>query len=184
MRGTKQEQADSAIIGKCGLVYVDISSKKHPHTIMVCDLADFRKWERTKEFGRIHPILGKRDSNPYAVFYKNACGSQTHIKFHSMVLPSVKIVDHIDRYSLNNSRKNLRDGSLCNSWNRRMLSNNTSGFRGVSRSTRGCGWSAFIKIGGKNKNLGTFKSAKEASIEYEKAYAEREARVFKKKGEK
>lgn len=55
-------------------------------------------------------------------------------------------IDHIDRNACNNKWSNLRlDPDLKNNRNRKMLRNNTSGFRGVTK--RKGGYSASITIG-------------------------------------
>jgi hypothetical protein len=82
-------------------------------------------------------------------------------------------VDHADGDGLNNSRSNLRDGTGLgrNGPNRRMQSNNTSGFKGVYR--RGGKWVALIKAGRKQIYLGTYSSPEEAADAYDQAAVSR-----------
>ena len=81
------------------------------------------------------------------------------------------VIDHIDGDPSNNRWANLRDVTLrVNSENRRKKhSNNTSGYLGVSLDKRRGTWGAFIKVGGKLKRLGSYKTPEEASAAYIRA---------------
>jgi len=77
-------------------------------------------------------------------------------------------VDHIDGNPTNNSFNNLRWCTAQeNTRNRLQNHNNTSGHKGVTYHKRDKSWQAQAKIDGKNKHLGYFKTAKEASHAYE-----------------
>lgn len=80
------------------------------------------------------------------------------------------MVDHVDGNRLNNRRANLRIVSAVeNARNRRPQSNATSRYKGVSfRSDRGT-WLAAIRIHGKLKKLGTFRTEAEAAMAYDNA---------------
>ena len=79
-----------------------------------------------------------------------------------------KIVDHKDGNPLNNHRDNLR---LCtpsqNNKNSRKQSNNTSGFKGVSKHRDV--WLAQIRVDDRFKYLGCYKDKIEAAKSYDKA---------------
>lgn len=73
-------------------------------------------------------------------------------------------VDHIDGNSLNNSITNLRWATQQEqSINRRIQSNNTSGFRGVCFDKLANKWRASMSIDGKTKNIGLYDTAEAAS---------------------
>lgn len=77
-------------------------------------------------------------------------------------------VDHIDRDPTNNAATNLRWVSKSqNGMNRGMQSNNTTGFKGVSRFRDK--FQAGIKINGKRIHLGFFKTPEEAFEAYKTA---------------
>ena len=79
-------------------------------------------------------------------------------------------VDHIDTNSLNNNVVNLRWCSQKeNSQNKGKQKNNKSGFKGVCYDKKAKKYKASIKINGKYKHLGLFKTALEASVVYEEA---------------
>jgi hypothetical protein len=64
-------------------------------------------------------------------------------------------VDHRNRNGLDNRRENLRVASTSiNNHNRRIQSNNTSGYRGVSWHKDAKKWSAGVTINGKWRYLG------------------------------
>lgn len=82
-----------------------------------------------------------------------------------------EIVDHINQNKLDNRIENLRGATqqqnLCN---RGPQKNNTSGYKGVSRS--GNGFAASICCKGVVHRLGTFPAAEEASAAYQAAAKE------------
>ena len=79
-------------------------------------------------------------------------------------------VDHINRNPLDNRRKNLRVASTSqNQANRIILSNNTSGFKGVSWHKTSGKWSAYIGFQGKQYHLGVFSDIKDAARAYNTA---------------
>ena len=91
-----------------------------------------------------------------------------------------KNIDHIDGNRSNNKASNLREcNHVQNAANRKISISNTSGFKGVSQIKSTGKWAAFIKINGKSKNLGTFKTPEEAHEAYKSA-ADRLHGVFAK----
>jgi hypothetical protein len=82
-------------------------------------------------------------------------------------LPRSLKVDHINGNTLDNRRSNLRivDDSVSNI-NRRMFSNNTSGYRGVSYAKDVNKWRASIKKNGKTIVCGYYATAREAALAY------------------
>ena len=99
-------------------------------------------------------------------------GKESVILMHRSILntPAGMFTDHISGDGLDNRRKNLRVCTRAeNNRNAGLRRNNTSGFKGVTRSTRAkSGWIAQISIEGRLKNLGSF-STKELAYE---AYCE------------
>ena len=82
-------------------------------------------------------------------------------------------VDHRDEKKANNQRYNLRLATPSqNQCNIGRQSNNTSGFKGVSWHKKNRLWHARIKIGGKCKSLGYFRTPEAAHAAYCSAAAE------------
>lgn len=83
-------------------------------------------------------------------------------------------IDHINRNPLDNRWENLREATFSqNQMNRGRQSNNTSGYTGVVYSKVTKRWLARIKINGKSKHLGCFKTAELANkcrLNAEKVY--------------
>jgi|TARA_Y100000034_G_C6768225_1_gene342575 hypothetical protein len=84
-----------------------------------------------------------------------------------MNVPVGLYTDHINHDTLDNRKENLR---LCtasqNHGNRQLNKNNTSGYKGVSWHKRDKRWRTAIRIGGKKKHLGHFKTKEEAMEAY------------------
>ena len=77
-------------------------------------------------------------------------------------------VDHIDNNPANNNVKNLRWCSQKdNLYNQDKHKNNTTGFKGIVFDKYANKYKAQIKINGKNKHLGLFETAEEASKAYD-----------------
>jgi len=81
-----------------------------------------------------------------------------------------KQTDHINHDTLDNRRSNLRIVTTAqNQHNGRLLSNNNSGFRGVSLNKQTRKWIAQIKVSGKQIYLGSFKEKYKAAKAYDEA---------------
>jgi hypothetical protein len=122
------------------------------------------KWHTIKVSGRYF----------YAVrtTHKNGVGRQVFMHREIMGLTfsdKEKIVDHINRDTLDNRRFNLRVCSTRqNSWNTRASTGGTSAYKGVSWNKQRGVWTAIITIDKKQFYLGSFNSEVEAALAYNK----------------
>ncbi|MDO5300275.1 MAG: HNH endonuclease [Clostridia bacterium] len=94
------------------------------------------------------------------------------VYLHRMLMPCPEglVCDHINRNKLDNRRSNLRYATPQeNSRNRGMSRKNTSGFIGVSWHIRNERYVAQIKVDGRTRNLGQFRTAEEAARARDKA---------------
>lgn len=98
-----------------------------------------------------------------------------HVRMHRYLLaprPS-ESVDHINGNALDNRRENLRIATHSqNQANRRRLTRNTSGFKGVTWNKSILKWQAAIKVNGKSIHLGMFVNAADAAIAYDRKAVE------------
>lgn len=103
-----------------------------------------------------------------------AARSRDKVRMHRIInkTPSGMLTDHINRNKLDNRKCNLRTcTSVQNKMNTGLRKDNTSGYKGVVFEKRRNRWVAQIGINGKNKQLGRYKTAKEAAIAYNSASA-------------
>lgn len=101
-----------------------------------------------------------------------AGGQSTTLKMHRLIagVPDGVDVDHKNGNGLDNRRRNLRAATQTqNNGNRRLHSNNTSGFKGVSWHKRGAKWLASIRINQRAQHLGLFTDPVEAAHAYDSA---------------
>lgn len=106
--------------------------------------------------------------------YNTKLGKMHRVIAERMGLDLSNEIDHRDRDTLNNCRSNLRPATHTeNCRNRNIRSDNSSGVPGVYFHKQKQKWEARIKISGKYKYLGAFKTleeAKEARLKAEKEY--------------
>jgi hypothetical protein len=127
-------------------------------------LIDDADLERVKAEGSWYASPGGRTFYAYHKYHHG--GVQRSILMHTF-LTGWKCVDHANGNGLDNRRENLRlaDASL-NAMNRGLPSNNTSGYKGVTRN--GNRWIAQIHPG-RHLHLGTFATPQEAARAYDAA---------------
>lgn len=116
--------------------------------------------ESTTANGNGYLNVNIRDSNGLRKLF------QVHHLIYYMVsgVEPLQIVDHQDGNPLNNRFPNLRlTTESVNSRNKKMRSNNTSGYVGVSLNKQRSKWMAHITIDGKQKHLGYYDSPEEAN---------------------
>lgn len=82
-------------------------------------------------------------------------------------------IDHRNQIKTDNKFKNLREVTRSeNGQNRKTLTSNSSGFKGVCWDKRTNKWIARIKLKGKRRHLGYYEKAEDASEAYKKAQEE------------
>ena len=91
--------------------------------------------------------------------------------YHKGYLP--KTIDHINGDKVDNRIENLRAVTASqNQHNRKINSNNTSGYKGVSYNARANKWCARIRLENKRINLGYYSTPEEADAVVRKAREE------------
>ncbi len=102
---------------------------------------------------------------------------RTPIYMHREIIspPYGLVIDHINGDSLDNRRSNLR---VCtnaeNGRNRKIASNNTSGHSGISWNKGKGKWECYIRIDGRQRNIGCFDDLADATC----ARAEAEVKYY------
>ena len=100
-------------------------------------------------------------------------GKQKRLSMHRLIMcmpDDGVLIDHKNRNGLDNRKCNLRICSLNdNLKNKKIYSNNTSGYKGVGWHKRDKTWLARIKVNKKYIHLGCFKDPKDAAVAYNNA---------------
>ena len=114
-----------------------------------------------------------------------ADGTKTMQNMHNFIM-GAKGIDHEDSNGLNNQRYNLRPAtSNQNNRHRKMNSNNTSGYKGVTWDKESMKWKASVQVDGRTVNLGRFPdlldardAADSGRLKYHKDFAMTNAMLF------
>lgn len=128
--------------------------------------------DRGSNVRRKGDVAGKPRRRGYSQIWINNQPYNSHrLAFLYMTGNWPKVVDHIDGDITNNRWNNLREchGSTLNNANMKRPARNTSGFKGVSWSSRTGKWYASIMVKGRSINLGYHSDKFEAALAYQKA---------------
>jgi hypothetical protein len=126
------------------------------------------RWRHARKNNQIKPwgVAGSRYSKDYSRIEINNKAYKAHRLawlYMTGCWPENDI-DHIDGDILNNSWSNLRPATKKqNAENRKLPSNNTSGFKGVGWNSHSQKWYAQINHNNKKIHLGRFADAEEAA---------------------
>lgn len=112
-----------------GILYLEIKiNDKHT---MFCDIKDYKILR-----SRVWRICKDSSENNYY-----AQGGKPNTKFHRLIYPEWKVINHINRNGLDNRRINLKDGSNgVNQRNKRLYKNNNSGINGLYYDHKNKNW--------------------------------------------
>jgi hypothetical protein len=148
-------------------VSIPLGSRKYPGLFAIVDEEDYPlvsqyRWSPRKAKHTWYAGTVMRDDD-----YE-----WMHVMMHRFILglsPEV-LCDHNDGNGLNNRRNNLRPAtSGQNAMNRRVRSNNTSGYRGVTWYQATRKWNASLMCHGKRHHLGYFTDKVAAARAYDEA---------------
>jgi hypothetical protein len=145
-----------------GYALIDVSTRGLINKFSIIDIDDL-----DKVINGFKWIAHAESTNTYVDQRFNGKYQQLHRFLLSA--PQEKDVDHINGNTLDNRKSNLR---LCtkheNQRNRRLGKNNTSGFKGVTKSRKES-WKANIYIHGRQTYLGSFSTPELAALAYDEA---------------
>jgi hypothetical protein len=130
-------------------------------------LVDDEDYDRVMAAGPWHARPSRRTC--YAQHHVSSAGGRTTQQLHQFLTGHVG-VDHVNGDGLDNRQRNLRPADQRqNSANRRRSSHNTSGYKGVTRKSRGGSWIAQIRVEGHQQHIGTYPTAADAARAYDAA---------------
>ena len=139
-----------------GVLYIDVSTPKHPDAVMLVDKDDWVSY--TSEY-TFRVMCSEHRGIRYCVSYPKG----KSMFFHRFILPDSTQVDHVNHNGMDNRRSNIRSCTHAqNMMNRGLQANNKSGVTGVLWDKLTKKWRATIKIRGKNKYLGQFAEKSDA----------------------
>jgi hypothetical protein len=139
------------------------------------------------DFAFLNQWNWKKNKKGYIVRQVHIRGKNRILLLHHILLPLNEndrnrgiMIDHIDQNKANNSKLNLRYVTAAESCCNRAKSAGKKGipkkylsiYKGVGRAKKGKwigGWTAFLRVEGKTKWLGSFKTEIEAAKAYNKA---------------
>lgn len=139
-------------------------------------------WNKARKGIRVDSIAGCKDRDNYTVIMLDKVNYFAHrlAWFYMTGGWPVADVDHIDLNPDNNKWTNLREATRGqNMQNGRLKANNSSGYKGVSFHRQTGKFRAYIHENGKQKYLGLFLTAAEASEEYKKAAKETYGKFYR-----
>ncbi|MBN1788745.1 MAG: HNH endonuclease [Sedimentisphaerales bacterium] len=139
-------------------------SKRGEDRYALVDPQDYQKL-----IGYPWQLLENRATNYYAARLENRRVISMHREI--MNAPKGRIVDHIDGIGLNNTRQNLRIGTVSqNNMNRKRRNKNfSSKYKGVTWHKDQKKWRVCISYNGERKRLGAFENEEDAAKAYDKA---------------
>lgn len=140
-------------------------------------------WVSDRDYARVRVYKWQAHKDPRNWYAVRSSGrpKRTRIMLHRFILdaPTGIEVDHRDGNGLNCQRRNLRLAThLQNTSNRKLHSNNTSGYKGVSR--KGDKWVAQICVNRKVMYLGSFSTPELASKKYNREAKRRFGSFYRK----
>jgi len=146
--------------------------KEIPLTQGKVALVDDEDYERLVAMGKWQ--FGKEYAIKTLYFGKGENGKQIKktILMHRIILNAKDgdFVDHKKGSRLNNQKENLRICTHANNMmNRKIHSNNSTGYKGVYAQKKTNMFYASISVDNKQIHLGTFRTPKEAAIKYNEA---------------
>lgn len=140
-------------------------------------IIDTDQLEKVKEFPNTWCILNVGGGLLYVVGHMPVTdGKRVYVRLHRWLTnpPIDKVVDHINRNTLDNRMCNLRIATVAENGQNRNLSqpNSISGVRGVSPSGYpNKKWKAAIRLNGKCIHIGSYETIEEAEEAVKKARA-------------
>lgn len=154
---------------------IPLISSKHPNRVALVDDEDYDSLIKYKWNVRFH----NRNYYAYRCEWDKVTKRMCYLYMARVIMgtPKGREVDHIDHDELNCQKYNMRECShIQNTQNARKciskLRNITSKYKGVSFKNTYRGkkkWRATIRVNGKDKFLGMYKTEREAALAYDEA---------------
>lgn len=139
--------------------------RKDETRVMKIDYEDWKILQNFKWYVSVEGYVSRNIS-------KKELLDRRSISIHRSILSASVgyVVDHINGDPLDNRKMNLRACLINeNVRNRKLNSDNKSGYKGVSKHRKTGKWQADIRLNNRTKYLGLFASAVEAALAYNSA---------------
>ncbi|MFP7447137.1 HNH endonuclease [Bacillus infantis] len=152
------------VIGETTVIFIKRRNGDVFNTFI--DTADL---EKVKAFPGSWYVNHHKKSGAYYVManMETEGGKKTLVGLHRFIMnpPDDKVVDHYDRNTLNNKRKNLRIVTAAqNNQNTSLQKNNKTGARGVYWCTHRNKYRAYVKHKGKYHYFGYYLTVEDAAV--------------------
>ena len=145
------------------IMKLEIKSNKYGYFEFIIDTDDYDKIKNYKWGIDIHW------EKTNLMYVRRVDKNNNKIYIHNVIMND-KSIDHKDNDGLNNKKSNLRKCTNSeNVINRKIQSNNTSGYKGVSLIKKSNKWNAYIKTKNKRIHLGNYESKIDAAKAYNQA---------------
>lgn len=136
--------------------------------VAIIDCADYERLSRWNWVAQFSDATGSYYARRTGPMVNGRPGKCIHMHREVIGPEAGPHVDHINHNTLDNRRANLRSALPGQNFrNVGIRATNVSGFRGVWINKTNNTWRAAIVVDGTHYNLGTFKTAEEASAAYE-----------------
>jgi hypothetical protein len=147
-----------------GFAYLEVSTQK-PDITFFCEISDYTKLRQYIWYA----FKSKNDNTYYIQTNIRKDNKKNILRFHQLIKPEYKMIDHTNRLGTDNRECNLRETTYReNMLNRKLNKNNISTFNGISYHKRDKIWR--FRWNENKKEKAKYFKTKEEAIEFKLAH--------------